>query len=376
MKRMGLAVLLGICLTITAQAAELPDGSAKSAILMASDGTVLYESNADESLPPASVTKIMTMLLTMEALDEGRVQLTDMVTASANACSMGGTQIYLKEGEQMSLDDMLKSIAVGSANDAAVAVAEHLGGSEEGFVGMMNERAQQLGCTGTTFVNPNGLDTDGEETLTTARDLAIISRELMKHEVIYDYTTIWMDTVRDGTFQLANTNKLLRQYDGLTGLKTGYTSTAGFCISATARKDGMDLIAVVMAEPDKESRNADITAMLNYGFANYGMVSILSESDALPEIPVTLGKQENVAAVLADDTPVLMGKEQAGTAVREIELQESISAPVEAGTKIGEVVVSADGEEIARRDILTAENVEKKGISDIYRDLLGILLMK
>ena len=376
MKRMGLAVLLGLCLTITAQAAGLPDGSAKSAILMASDGTVLYESNADESLPPASVTKIMTMLLTMEALDEGRVQLTDMVTASANACSMGGTQIYLKEGEQMTMDDMLKSIAIGSANDAAVAVAEHLGGSEEGFVNRMNERAAELGCTGTTFVNPNGLDTGGEQTLTTARDLALISRELMKHEKIYDYTTTWMDTVRDGAFQLANTNKMLRQYDGMTGLKTGYTSAAGFCISATARRDGMDLIAVVMGEPDKESRNADITAMLNYGFAGYGMVPILSETDVLPSAAVALGKKDRVSAALADDTPVLMRKEQAGTVERTIRMEEQLSAPVEPGTKIGEVVLTSNGEEVARRDILTAEQVEKKGISDIYRDLLRFLLMK
>lgn len=376
MRQMGLAVLLGLCLTITAQAAELPDGSAKSAILMAADGTVLYESNADESLPPASVTKIMTMLLTMEALDEGRVQLTDMVTASANACSMGGTQIYLKEGEQMTLDDMLKSIAIGSANDAAVAVAEHLGGSEEGFVNLMNERAQKLGCTGTTFVNPNGLDTDGEQTLTTARDLALISRELMKHEKIYDYTTTWMDTVRDGAFQLANTNKMLRQYDGMTGLKTGYTSAAGFCISATARRDGMDLIAVVMGEPDKESRNADISAMLNYGFAGYGMVPILLETDVLPSAEVIMGKKDRVSAALSDDTPVLMSKEQAETAERTIQMEEQLSAPVEPGTKIGEVVLTSNGEEVARRDILTAEQVEKKGISDVYRGLLRFLLMK
>ena len=240
----------------------------------------------------------------------------------------------------------------------------------------MNERAAELGCTGTTFVNPNGLDTDGEQTLTTARDLALISRELMKHEKIYDYTTTWMDTVRDGAFQLANTNKMLRQYDGMTVLKTGYTSAAGFCISATARRDGMDLIAVVMGEPDKESRNADITAMLNYGFAGYGMVPILSETDVLPSSSVALGKKDRVSAALADDTPVLMRKEQAGTVERTIRMEEQLSAPVEPGTKIGEVVLTSNGEEVARRDILTAEQVEKKGISDVYRDLLRFLLMK
>ncbi|MGN1014706.1 MAG: D-alanyl-D-alanine carboxypeptidase family protein [Butyricicoccus sp.] len=376
MKRLGTALVLCLFLTMTAQAAELPSINAKSAILMASDGTVLYESNADESLPPASVTKIMTMLLTMEALDEGRVSLEDMVTASAHACSMGGTQIYLKEGEQLTLDEMLKSIAVGSANDAAVAVAEFLGGSEEGFVSMMNERAKELGCTGTTFVNPNGLDTDGEQTLTTARDIALMSKELMKHKKIFDYTTIWMDTVRNGTFQLANTNKLLRQYDGLTGLKTGYTSTAGFCISATAKRDDMELIAVVMAEPDKESRNADITAMLNYGFANYTMAPILQDGESLPELTVSLGKQKSVALELSDDTPVLLEKARAANVGYELNLDSSIAAPVEAGTKVGEIILTADGEEIARRSILTAETAEKKGISDIYRDLLGVLLMK
>ena len=376
MKRLGTAVMLCLFFTVTAQAAELPSINAKSAILMASDGTVLYESNADESLPPASVTKIMTMLLTMEASDDGRVTLEDKITASAHACSMGGTQIYLKEGEQLTLDEMLKSIAVGSANDAAVAVAEHLGGSEDGFVSMMNERAKELGCTGTTFVNPNGLDTDGEQTLTTARDIALMSQELMKHKKIFEYTTIWMDTVRNGTFQLANTNKLLRQYDGLTGLKTGYTSTAGFCISATAKRDNMELIAVVMAEPDKESRNADITAMLNYGFAGYTMAPILQDGDTLPTLPVSLGKKQEIALELSDDTPVLLEKTKAANVGYKLNLDSSIAAPVEAGTKVGEIVLTADGEEIARRSILTAETAEKKGISDIYRDLLRVLLMK
>lgn len=376
MKRLFLTIWLMLALPLSAQAVELTETSAKSAILMATDGTVLFEQNADESLPPASVTKIMTMLLTMEALDEGRVTLEEPVTASANACAMGGTQIYLKEGEQLPLDEMLKSIAVASANDAAVAMAEHLGGSEDSFVAMMNERAKELGCTGTTFVNPNGLDVDGEQTLTTARDIALLSRELMKHERIYDYTTIWMDSVRDGTFQLANTNKLLRQYDGLTGLKTGYTSEAGFCISATANKNGLDLIAVVMGEPDKESRNADITAMLNYGFANFGMVKAMDEKDTLREIPVVLGKQESVSVRLSDDTPILLEKAKAEGVTKEIELADSISAPVEKGVKVGEVILRSGKEEIARRSIVTDETVEKKGLSDLYRDLLAIVLMK
>ena len=267
------AVFCVLAVSITASAVEVGEIHAKGAILTTEDGQVLFEQNADASYPPASVTKIMTMLLTMEAVDSGKASLEDTVTASAHAAEMGGSQIYLKEGEQMSLDDMLKSIAVASANDAAVAVAEHLGGSEEAFVSMMNDRAAALGCTGTTFVNPNGLDTDGEETKTTARDLALISQELLKHEKILDYTSIWMDTVRNGEFGLANTNKMLKLYDGMIGLKTGYTSTAGYCISAVAERDGMRLIAVVLGEPDKDSRNGDIAAMLNYGFANYAVVA-------------------------------------------------------------------------------------------------------
>lgn len=377
MRRAAVTMMLWIMIAgMTAHAAELTGIQAKSALLMSEDGTVLFEQNADESLPPASVTKVMTMLLTMEAIDDGRVSLDDKITASAHASAMGGTQIYLKEGEQMPLRDMLKAIAVGSANDAAVAVAEHLGGSEDAFVQQMNERAKQLGCTGTTFVNPNGLDTDGEETKTTARDLARMSQELMRHSAIFDYTTIWMDTVRDGTFQLANTNKLLRQYDGLTGLKTGYTSTAGFCMSATAEREGMTLIAVVMAEPNKQARNADVTAMLNYGFANYGMVSVLETGYALPEIKVTLGKQTALRLELEDETPVLLPKEHAERVERSIEIEESVTAPVESGQKVGEVVLMTGGEEVARRNIVTVSAVEKKGISDVYCDLLGILLMK
>ncbi len=372
----GFAVLCLLAATAAASAAELGEIQAKSAILVTDDGQVLYEQNADESLPPASVTKIMTMLLTIEAIDDGKVSLDDMVTASAHAAEMGGSQIYLKEGEQMTLDDMLKSIAVASANDAAVAVAEFLGGSESAFVSMMNERAQELGCTGTTFVNPNGLDTDGEQTLTTARDIAVLSVELMKHEQILDYTSIWMDSVRDGTFDLTNTNKMLRVYDGMIGLKTGYTSTAGYCISAAAERDGMRLIAVVLGEPDKESRNADISAMLNYGFANYAMAEILEDGQQLGSVPVAMGVCDQVGAELADDSAILMEKATSDTLTREITLEEIVEAPVQKGEKLGEVVLYSGGEEIARREIIAAEDVARKSISVIYRDLLSYLLMK
>lgn len=379
MKRLLAAAAAVICLvavSMTASAAELGEINVKSAILTTEDGQVLFEQNADEVHPPASVTKIMTMLLTMEAIDSGKASLDDMVTASAHAAEMGGSQIYLKEGEQMTLDDMLKSIAVASANDAAVAVAEHLGGSEDAFVSMMNERAKELGCTGTEFVNPNGLDTDGEETKTTARDLALISAELLRHEKILEYTSIWMDTVRDGSFGLANTNKMLKLYDGMIGLKTGYTSTAGYCISAVAEKQGMRLIAVVLGEPDKDSRNSDITAMLNYGFANYAVAQILEEGKEPGSVLVEMGMQDSVRVQLADDSTLLLEKAAAEDLTREITLTDSTQAPVQAGDVLGEVVLKNGDEEIARRQLVAAEAVERKGISSIYRDLLHYLLMK
>lgn len=379
MKRVLAAVAAMISLlavTISASAAELGEISAKSAILTTADGQVLFEQNADEVHPPASVTKIMTMLLTMEAIDSGKVSLDDLVTASAHAAEMGGSQIYLKEGEQMTLHDMLKSIAVASANDAAVAVAEFLGGSEDAFVSMMNEKAKELGCTGTTFVNPNGLDTDGEQTKTTARDLSLISQELLKHEKILEYTSIWMDTVRDGTFGLANTNKMLRLYDGMIGLKTGYTSTAGYCISAAAEREGMRLIAVVLGEPDKESRNSDVSAMLNYGFANYAMTGILEEGQKLNSVPVEMGMQDSVSTKLEDDSAILLEKSGAEGIKREITLADSVQAPVKAGDKLGEIVLKNGKKEIARRNIIAAKSVERKSVSAIYRDLLGYLLMK
>ena len=378
MKRLLAAIIAVICLAAgsAASAAELGEVRAKSAILTTEDGTVLYEQHADEVHPPASVTKIMTMLLIMEAVDSGKASLDDTVTASAHAAEMGGSQIYLKEGEQMTLDDMLKSIAVASANDAAVAVAEHLGGSEDAFVSMMNERAKELGCTGTEFVNPNGLDTDGEETKTTARDLALISAELLRHEKILEYTSIWMDSVRDGSFGLANTNKMLRLYDGMIGLKTGYTSTAGYCISAVAEKQGMRLIAVVLGEPDKDARNSDITAMLNYGFANYVVAQILEEGQKLDSVPVEMGMQDSVRAELADDSALLLEKAAAEGLEREIALADSVQAPVNKGDALGEVVLKNGSEEIARRQLVAAETVERKGISSIYRDLLQYILMK
>lgn len=365
-------------LLLIPHAAALPamgDLTAKSAALYDASGQMLYEMNAEEPLQPASVTKIMTMLLTMEALDRGEVTLDTMVTGTAHAASMGGTQIWLKEGEQLSLDEMLKAIAVGSANDCAVAVAEHLCGTEEAFVERMNARAKELGCTATTFVNANGLDADGQKTLTSARDLALISAELLKHPKILDYTTIWMDTIRNGEFSLANTNKMLRSYKGLIGLKTGYISEAGFCISAAATRNDMTLIATVMAAPTKEDRMADATALLNYGFANFAPYTP-DLSAALAPLPVKMGKAETVAVQAEKVPPVVVAKERMEGVETEIHLPKQVEAPISIGQELGTAEIR-DGDKILFTLRLTAaEAVERLRFSDLFHAFLRVALMK
>ncbi len=365
-------------LLLTSHAAALPamgNLTAKSAALYDASGQMLYELNAEEPLQPASVTKIMTLLLTMEALDRGEVTLDTMITGTAHASSMGGTQIWLKEGEQLPLDEMLKAIAVGSANDCAVAVAEHLCGTEEAFVERMNARAKELGCTATTFINANGLDADGQKTLTTARDLALISVELLKHPKILDYTTIWMDTIRNGEFSLANTNKMLRSYKGLIGLKTGYISQAGFCISAAATRNGMTLIATVMAAPTKEDRMADATALLNYGFANFAPFSP-DLSGALTPLPVQMGKSETVSVLSEEAPPIVVPKEKIESIETVLHLPASVEAPVAVGQKLGTAEVR-DGETILFTLPLTAgETVERLHFGDLFRSFLRAALMK
>lgn len=330
---------------------------AKSAILMEiSTGRVLYEKNADEPLPPASVTKIMTMLLITEAIDDGVISLSDMVTASTRASKMGGSQIYLKEGEQISVDDLLKSLTVASANDAAVALAEHLCGSEEAFVAKMNERAKELGMTNTNFENTNGLDDTTVNHVTSARDIAIMSRELLKHDLIYNYTMIWMDTVRDGAFGLTNTNRLIRFYKGATGLKTGSTSKAKFCISASAERDGLGLVAVIMASPTRDVRNAAAASLLDYGFANYAFLQ--KESEAQGDIPVKGGVKKTLSTV-SESFGEVIKKGDDKKLETEMVLPESIAAPVKKGDKVGEIIYKIDGSEIGRAAITADEDIEK-----------------
>ena len=350
----AVAMLVGL-LPLCANAVEL-NVAGKSALLMdVATGTVLYESNAHAPLAPASVTKVMTMLLIMEAIDTGKIRWDDMVTASETAAAKGGSQIYLKVGETMSVADMVKSIAVSSANDCACAMAEHIAGSESAFVDRMNSRAKELGMHDTHFVNCTGLDDDdaAKEHLTSAHDIALMSRELLKnHPDIKKYTTIWMDTVRDGSFGLSNTNKMIRFYTGATGLKTGFTSSAGYCLSASAERDGLELIAVVMGCETSQDRFAACKSMLDYGFANFALVS--PQMTEQPAVPVKLGREKTATAVPGENASLLIDKSQRDLVTTEISLEECVTAPVSRGQRLGTMTVRA-GEQILAQIPLVAE---------------------
>ena len=371
MKRFGwimvVAALVVSMLALPAQAADL-DLKGKSALLMdVATGSILYESNAHEPLSPASVTKVMTMLLIMEAIDSGKISWDDMVTASETAAAKGGSQIYLKVGETMNVSDMIKSIAVSSANDCACAMAEHLAGSESAFVEMMNARAQELGMNDTHFVNCTGLDdgADAEQHRTSAHDIAVMSRELLKnHPDIKKFTTIWMDSVRNGTFGLSNTNKLIRFYSGATGLKTGFTSGAGYCLSASAQREGMELIAVVMGCESSADRFAACKSMLDYGFANFALVSAETEQKA--EVSVKLGKTAAVTAEPGADTQLLIDKAQRSSVTTQVSLEESVTAPVSKGQRLGTLTVKAREQVLAEVPLVAAEGVERLSWGDLF----------
>ena len=380
MKRMGwIVVILGILvgvLPVNAQAADL-NVPAKSALLMdVATGTVLYASNEHEALAPASVTKVMTMLLIMEAIDSGRIGWDDTVTASEAAAAKGGSQIYLKVGETMSVSDMVKSIAVSSANDCACAMAEHIAGSEGAFVQMMNARARELGMNDTNFVNCTGLDDDdaAREHKTSAYDIALMSRQLLKnHPDIKKHTTIWMDTVRDGTFGLSNTNKLVRFYSGATGLKTGFTSGAGYCLSASAQRDGMELIAVVMGCETSAKRFAACKSLLDYGFANYALAQ--AELPGQLTVPVKLGTADAVTAVPSQEQALLIDKAQKNLVSTQVELEPEVTAPVSKGQRLGTATVRA-GEQVLCQIPLVAETaVDRLTWGQIFVRVLRQLCM-
>lgn len=347
--------------------------NAKSALLMEADtGRILYEENKDTELPIASVTKIMTMLLIMEAVDSGKISLDDMVTASERAKSMGGSTMFLETGEQLTVHDMLKGIAVASANDGAVAMAEHIAGSESEFVRMMNERAAQLGMEHTQFKNTNGLDADGH--YSSAYDVALMSRELIKHEKIFEYTTIWMDTLRDGKFQLANTNKLIRFYKGANGLKTGSTSKALCCLSATAKRDDMQLIAVVLGAPNSKERFSGATKLLDYGFAKYSVKHFVSENEFAAQIPVSKAITDNINGVYASSFSALTEKGDKTEIEKNIVPYENITAPVEKGQKIGYAEFVKNGEVIGTVDIVSSEAAEKKSFGQWIKSIINMWL--
>ncbi len=372
-------LLVPFSLVLNANAASADNFSlnldAKSAILMeAETGRVLYEQNADEALPPASVTKVMTLLLVMEAIDDKKIALDDKVVASEYASKMGGSQIYLKAGEEMSVEDLLKSVVVSSANDAAVALAEHIAGSESAFVSAMNKKAKELGMKNTKFENTNGLDDTTENHVTSARDIAIMSRELIKHEKILEYSSIWMSTIRDGAFTLTNTNRLIRFYPGATGLKTGSTSKAKFCISATAKREGMHLIAVIMGAPTRDIRNEEAKKLLDYGFANYALFSY--EEANMQNLPV-LGGVSDWCKTSAKKYSIVLDKDVAKNITTKVELPENIAAPIKVGDKVGKISFINNGEVIGETDVVAAENVAKISYWEIFsRILKGFMITK
>ncbi len=379
MKIKRMFCMLLVVITVISNMAYAEDNplslTAKSALLMESEtGKVLYEYNAHEKLPMASVTKVMTMLLAMEAVDKGSLKFTDMITGSAHAKSMGGSTIFLDEGESLSLSDMLKGIAVSSGNDAAVAVAEHIGGSEENFVNMMNEKAKALGMENTHFVNCNGLDADNH--YSSAYDIAIMSRELMKHEDIFKFTTIWQDTLRDGKFTLSNTNKLVRFYDGATGLKTGSTDKAKFCISATAKRDNMHLIAVIMASPSSKERNRDASNLLNYGFSNYGKLSILSKGEKVKTVPVEKGIMPCVDIVSKEDFNYIYKKSDVPQIKKEIFIKNEPSAPVKKNSEAGTITIYDNGKEIAKIPGVYKDTVNKTAPHRMFVKMLKVVYTK
>lgn len=349
---------------------ELPL-QAPSAILMEQEtGAVLYEKNADQRMAPASVTKVMTLLLILEDLESGKLKLEDTVTASARAASFGGSCVFLEEGERMSAEEMLKCIAVVSANDCAVAMAEHLSGTEALFVERMNRRAEELGLTNTHFTNCTGLFDDAEH-YSSARDIALMSRELMRHEQIRDYSTIWMDSIRGGSFELVNTNKLVNRYPGCTGLKTGYTSKAMYCLSATAERDGIAFVAVVMHGESADSRNADAAALLNYGFANFTLCSLRPETP-LPSLPVEMGREGSVPLVCGGEAWALAPR-KGGQPQYTLSLPELLSAPLEKGQQVGTLTVIMGEDQVAEVPVLTAAEVPRIGFPGLFRKLAASL---
>ncbi len=348
---------------------------AKSAILMdITSGKILMEKNSHEKLPPASVTKIMPLLLFTEAVAENRISLSDKVTTSAHAAGKGGSQIWLKEGEEMSVDDLLKAVAIASANDACCALGEYIAGSEKAFIQLMNNRAKELEMNETTFVNCSGLD-DTDTNYTSAHDVAVMSRELMKHkEIIMKYTTVWMDSLRDGKTELVNTNKLVRFYPGTTGLKTGTTSKAGCCLSATAEREGLHLVAVVMGSENSTDRFETAKALLDWGFSNYESITPRIDRSLITDVLVMKGEKDKVSPAIPETEPILVKKGRKGDIKQTVTLSVAVNAPVEKGQTLGNVEFTLDGEKLAVYNLLSPENIDTLKLPLALRRLLMRLI--
>ena len=343
--------------------------TAKSAILTErSTGTVLFEHDADKQMPPASITKVMTLLLVFEAMDAGKFTMETEIVASEHACSMGGSQIWLEPGEAFTVNELLKAAAISSANDACVALGEAVSGSEETFVELMNERAAELGMKNTVFKNCTGLDAEGH--LSTARDIAIMSAELLRHPEIKNYSTVWMDSLRGGKTELTNTNRLVRFYKGCTGLKTGSTDGAGCCLSASAERDGMELISVTLGSPNTNERFAAGRKLLDYGFANFALVKMTPPEEYLAPIPVAHGMAETVQPICEEPAAFLLKKGQEAGVEQSVYLPEKLEAPVKAGDVLGRVTVTLSGGEIGGYDIVAAEDVPRMGLFEALKKLL------
>ncbi len=375
MKRFISSVLVVLSLTSAVFAVPAaPETVAPSYVLMERDtGKLICEKDAHTKRPPASVTKVMTLLLVMEALDNGKISLEDTVSVSEHAAGMGGSQVFLSPGETISVLDLLKSTVISSGNDSAVALAEHIAGSEEGFVSLMNEKAKELGMENTTFKNCTGLDVEGH--LTTAYDIALMSRELIKHSEIKKYTTIWMDSIRDGKFMLSNTNKLIRTYRGITGLKTGSTSVAKFCLSATAERDGMELIATIMGAPTAKERFADASKLLDYGFANFALLSIAEELET-PELPVLFGKEETVGLEFGATPSTLVEKSKVSSIKKEINLPNEVKAPLKKGEIVGNIKIFSEDVFLCEVPIICKNDVNRLGFGDIFNAFLSALFIR
>ncbi len=347
---------------------------AKSAVLMdASNGQVLYKYNESEKLPPASVTKIMSLLLIAEAVDGGKIKLTDEVTASADAAAKGGSQIWLKEGETMTVDELLKAIAISSANDACCAMAEYIAGSESAFVTMMNDKAKALGMNNTHFENCSGLDDDTTDHMTTAYDIGLMSVELLKHEFIENYTTVWMDSLRDGATELVNTNKLVRFYNGTTGLKTGTTSKAGKCLSASAKRDGLHLVAVVMGSQSSDDRFETAKTLLNYGFANYESVPLNIDESLITDVNVIRGAEETLKPSHDEMKNITLKKGDKSKITTEISLATDAEAPIEKGQTLGSIKFCLNGETISECRLFSDRGIRRTTYADVLKAMLKSL---